>query len=493
MSAEYTKFIERIGLVGIARFVTNFRGLILLPILTKTLGAAGYGVWSQILVTVGLAMPFVMLGLNSAMVRFLPAEKEKKNTAKGIFTVIFTILFVSIIFALSLFLLSDSFARILLKDISVAPLIKIASLLIILEALNQISLEPFRIFGQIRKYSILTILQTFLEIGLVSFLVLSGFGLFGAIVGLLVVRGIILLFSLFFIISQIGFALPDFSILKPYLIFGLPLIPTVIFIIIIASSDRYVIGFFKGAAPVGIYSAAYSIGIMALMFLYPIAYILSPTIFKLFDEKKIDKVKTYLSYSLKYFFLFSIPSVFGLSILAKPILITLTTTEFVSLVTIFIVLLVALSMIFEGIRAIFGEVLMLFKRTKILGGAAITAGLINLILNILFIPYFGIIAAAVTTLISYAILGLTMYYYSRKYMKFEINLSFIMKSILSSIVMVLVIYVFNPTGIIKILLSIGIGTIIYFCVLSFLKGFEKKELKIISEMLKLDKIYERLQ
>ena len=437
-------------------------------------------------------MPFVMLGLNSAILRFLSAEKEKKNTAKGIFTVIFTILSVSIIFALFLFLLSDSFAKILLKDISVAPLIKIASLLIILEALNQISLEPFRIFGQIRKYSTLTILQTFLEIGLVSFLVLSGFGLFGAIVGLLVVKGIILLFSLFFIISQTGFALPDFSILKSYLIFGLPLIPTVIFIMIIASSDRYVIGFFKGATSVGIYSAAYSIGIMALMFLYPIVYILSPTIFKLFDEKEIDKVKTYLSYSLKYFFLFSIPSVFGLFVLAKPILTALATTEFVSLVTIFIVLLVALSMIFEGIRAIFGEVLMLFKRTKILGGAAITAGLINLILNILFIPYFGIIAAAVTTLISYAILGLTMYYYSRKYMKFNINLNFILKSIFASTAMALVVYIFSPVSIIDIFLAIGISVIVYFGLIFLLKGFKKEELKIFSQVLKLNRIYEKL-
>jgi O-antigen/teichoic acid export membrane protein len=135
-------------------------------------------------------------------------------------------------------------------------------------------------------------------------------------------------------------------------------------------------------------------------------------------------------------------------------------------------------MIFEGIRAIFGTALMLFKRTKILGIAAITTGLANLTLNILLIPYFGIITAAITTLISYAILGGTMYYYSRKYIKFEINLNFVIKSILSSIMMASVIYIFNPIGIINILLTIGIGALIYFCLLLLLRGFETKEIRV---------------
>ena len=490
--SEYTLFTKRVGLVGITNLIMNLRGLILIPILTKTLGATGYGAWSQILVTVSLAMPFVMLGLPSAMVRFLPAETENKKIGKGYFTVLFTILFISILFALFLFLSSNSLATLLLKDSSFAPIFKIASALVILEALNQTSLQPFRIFGQIKKDSVLTILQTFVEVGLVSFFVLSGFGLVGAIVSLLITRGFILLLSLCLVISHIGFVFPDFSVLRPYLLFGLPLIPSVVFETIVASSDRYVIGFFMGAAAVGIYSAAYGIGCVILVFLGPISYILSPTVFKSYDEGKIDETKTYLSYSLKYFLMFSIPSVFGLSILAKPMLVTLTTSEFVSL-GVFIIPLVALSMIFEGARAIFGEVLMLFKRTKIFGMASIIAGLVNLVLNIALIPYFGIVAAAITTLISYGILGFIMYYVSRKYMQFEINLKFIIKSVLASGVMVFVIWMLSPIGAVVILLTVGIGAIVYFPVLFLLKGFEKEELKIISEIIGLGRMYERLR
>jgi len=475
--SEHIKFIKRVGLVIITSFVTLLEGLILLPILTKNFGIADYGIWVEIMATISLAMPFIMLGLPSAMLRFLPAEKEKKNTAMGIFTVFFSVLSVSIISALALFLLSDSFANILLKDPSASFFIKIAAVLLVLEALNQTSLVTFRIFEQIKKYSTLIILQTFLEIGLASFLVLSGFGLFGALIAFLIARIIIILFSLFFIISHTGFARPHFSILKPYLIFGLPLILSVFFEVITAAGDRYVIGFFKGAESVGIYSVAYSIGTMAVVLLYPIVSILSPTIFKLFDEKEINKVKTYLSYSLKYFFLFSIPSVFGLSILARPLINALATPAFVSLTSVFIVLLVSISMIFDGFRAIYGTVIMLFKQTKIIGISTAVAGLANLILNILFMPYFGIIVAAITTLISYAILGGTMYYYSRKYIKFEIDWLFIIKSILASIIMIFVIYLINPVGIINILLSVVTGALIYFCLLFLLNGFNTKEIK----------------
>jgi len=41
-------------------------------------------------------------------------------------------------------------------------------------------------------------------------------------------------------------------------------------------------------------------------------------------------MKTYLAYSLKYFLLFAIPSLFGLCILSKQLLLIMTRPEFVA-------------------------------------------------------------------------------------------------------------------------------------------------------------------
>lgn len=489
--SEYRIFIKRIALVGIAKFIIGFRGLLLLPLLTKTIGVAGYGVWSQILVTVGLLTPFMMLNLSSAMVRFLPAEKNNKKVAEGFFSVIFTVLFVSIVFAFVLFLFSNSFANILLRDPSASFFIKLASIFLILEALNQTCLDSFRIFGQIKKYSVLTILQTILEIILVAVLVLSGFGLFGAMMALLIVRIIILLFSLRSIISHIGFFAPDFSVLRSYLAFGLPLLPIGLFDALINSSDRYVIGFFKGAAAVGIYSATYSIGLLAIVFIFPIAYILSPTISKLFDEGKIDKVKMYLSYSLKYFLLFSIPSVFGLTILAKTILKTLTTSEFVLFSSMFIVLWVSLSAVFYGVHVIYGQIIMLQKNTNFfifVFGAGVA---VNLILNIIFVPYFGALAAAIDTLLAYFLVAVITYFKSIQYIKFKVDFLFIVKSILASFIMAVAIYFVNPIGLFKILLTVIGGAVIYFVVLFLLRAFASEEIKIFFSVLEVNNFSEK--
>jgi len=485
--SEHATFVKRIALVGIAQFITGSRGLFLLPILAKTLGPAGYGIWSQILITIGFLVPFATLNLSLAMVRFLSAEKIKENTAKGIFTVVFSTLLVGAVLGLILFLFSGPFATVLLRDPSASLFIKIASVLLILEALNQTCLEPFRMFGHIKKYSILTVLQTVLEIILVLFLVLSGFGLLGALIAFCAVRVIILSFSLSFIVFHAGFSLPDFSILRPYLVFALPFIPAGLLDTFVASSDRYVIGFFKGASMVGIYSAAYNIAFIAGIFVFPICYILTPTIFKLFDEKAISKVKDYLFYSLKYFFFFAIPSAFGITVMARSVLDALTTAEFTSLTTIFVVLLVSLSAIIYGVLTISGEILMMFKDTKFFIIAFGAGAVVNLGLNIIFVPYFGIIAAAAITLISYSLAAVIICWRSSKYMKFDFDFLFVVKSIVASSLMTVAIYVFNPIGIKEILLSIGVGIIIYSGILFSLKGFEKKELEVIGQILKLNK------
>ncbi|NQE44582.1 hypothetical protein C5S31_00995 [ANME-1 cluster archaeon GoMg2] len=51
---EYKLFAQRVGLMGITTLIVNLRGLIFIPILTKTLGASDYGIWAQIIVTSSL-------------------------------------------------------------------------------------------------------------------------------------------------------------------------------------------------------------------------------------------------------------------------------------------------------------------------------------------------------------------------------------------------------------------------------------------------------
>ena len=390
-----------------------------------------------------------------------------------------------------LFFSSVFFADVLIKDVSAVPVFQLASVLLTIQALESLSVNAFRIFGQIKRYSIIMLSKTFLEIGLISTFVLTGYDVVGVIFALIISESVFLLVNLLLIVSHAGFTFPDFSLLRPYLVFGLPIVPIGIFEVVTSSTDRYIIGYFHGASSVGIYSAAYGIGVFASMVGPFIIFILGPTIANLYDKKEIDAVKSHLSLSFKYYLMLAIPSAFGISILAKQLLSILTTQEFAS-ISIYVIPLVASGVIFYGVYGMFGEAIKLSKRTYFITIAMGIAAILNVGLNIITVPYFGLIGAAFSTLLSYALAAGVLFYKSRQCIKFDIKLSFILKSILASGAMTLIIWIFKPVDILTVLISIVIGIIVYFFVLFILKGIEKQEVKTIVYAFGLGRLYEKI-
>ena len=129
--------------------------------------------------------------------------------------------------------------------------------------------------------------------------------------------------------------------------------------------------------------------------------------------------------------------------------------------------------------------LLLNKRTSIFAIVFGSAAIINLVLNFIFIPRWGIIGAASTTVIAYAIASIAIFVKSRQQMKFDIRLDFIVKCIISSCIMILCVWLFNPVGTIKLFISIVFGIVLYFTMLFLLKGFKKGELRTIGNILGL--------
>jgi O-antigen/teichoic acid export membrane protein len=140
-----------------------------------------------------------------------------------------------------------------------------------------------------------------------------------------------------------------------------------------------------------------------------------------------------------------------------------------------VVSVVALGTILFNCNYINGNILLLFKKTKTIALIYGVSALINIVLNIILVPLIGILGAATATLITFAIhlsMGSVVGF---KKLPFDIDLKFIMKSVISSCVMSLMLVVLSPVGVINILISIGIAAIIYFGVMILLRGFTKEE------------------
>lgn len=477
MNRSYKLFTKQVGLVGIIKFIISFRGIILIPILTKTLVTFEYGIWSQILITIALLMPFATLGLGASMGRFISSEIDVKEIQEGFYSIFFTIICTGLLVSLLFFIISDHFASIIIKDISATSILKIAAFLILLASVNQILFTFFIATRKINRYSFFMILGNLLEIGFISYAVISDFGLFGAIIALMAAKLVLFIIMFLSIISKIGFKIPDFSKFKSYLLYGLPMVPNTMFAWIIHSSDQYMIGYFMGSDAVGIYSVAYAVGFTIKMLTVPISLILLPTVSKLWDENQIDEVKIYLKYSLRYFLMITIPSVFGLAILAKEIILILSSREFVS--GAIIIPFVVCGLLFHGIYTIISKILTSALRTDLIAISLGIASAINIALNCILIPIYGILGAAIATLITYAFVGIFVSIISSRYLKLKFDWIFIIKSISASLIMAFILVKLDPTGILGMLTAIIICAIIYFITLYLLKGFNKQEKNIL--------------
>ncbi len=238
-----------------------------------------------------------------------------------------------------------------------------------------------------------------------------------------------------------------------------------------------------GVVSVGFYAPAYSLGGLISFFIYPATFTLSAVLPKLFDEKRMDEVKTHLKYSVKYFLSVAIPSVFGMSILSRQLLIIFSTKEIADSAY-FITPFIALSILLYGVSCFFDQTLVLVKKTKISGAIWLLAAILNVLLNIIFIPIYGILAAAINTLLSYIFVFSSIWYFSFKEIKFEIDWRFVAKSVLASVLMILFVIWLNPAGLSKVLIVIALSVIVYGALMLLFKGVSKNEIYFFKDLIK---------
>jgi O-antigen/teichoic acid export membrane protein len=477
--STYQKFTKYVFFMGLIHVIAALEGMIVLPVITKFLGVASYGIWTQLRGIVTLIVPFIVLALPAALIRFLSAEKNKREIQEGVYSVLVLVFIIAFIIA-SLFVIFSGF---LARFFECSPvLIKIFSLVIILESLNVIILDVLIAFQEMAKYCFFSIFEMIGQILLIVGAVFIGSGLYGVVLSFLLIRLITFLILFIYVLKKICIIFPTFSPIKKYLYFSLPLLGSGLSYWFVASSDRYLINLFWGVIAVGFYAPAYAMGSLLNFFIYPVTLMLTAVLPKLFDEKKMDEVKNHLKYSLKYFLIVVIPSVFGLSVLSRQLLIIFSTKE-IAENAYFITPFIALSILFYGVSCFFCQILVLAKKTKINAMIWAASALLNFGLNLIFIPIFGILAAAITTFLSYLFSFGLIWYFSFKELKFEIDWQFIIKSILASVLMSLFIIQFSSVGLLNALIVIVSAAFIYGILIFLFKGISKKEIYFFKDLI----------
>jgi len=478
--SEYKLFVQRIGLVGITNILVAISGLILLPIITKNFTTSDYGVWVQITTTIALLPNVATLGLPYTMVRFLSAEKDIEKIREGFYSLAGVVLISTTTISLLMLLFSKNIAVALFNGNMNTAILLVP--IIFLACLNAFLLNYFRTFQQMKRYSVFLLIQTYLGLFIASYFAFNGYSITQTAISLLIANTLTFVIMLIFIISKLGFKIPRFQNLREYLSFGVPTIPGNISYWVVDSSDRYVIGMLLGTTFVGYYSPGYTLGNIVIMVLSPFSLLLPAVLPKYYEKNDMEQVQIFLKYSMKFFFLIAIPAAFGLSALSKPILMVIT-TQAIALNGYMITPFIALSALLYGVYGIVSNILVLEKKTKVVGIVWILAAILNLALNIILVPQFGIMGAAVVTLLAYVLAFSITVIYTNRYFTFDFDLGFIVKSTTASALMSLIIFKINPYGILNILITVIICTGIYFALLIILKGIKKEEIGFFKDLI----------
>lgn len=472
---SHRKFVGNIGIVAVINILVALKVIVLLPILTKTLTVEHYGIFSQIMISLGLSTPLVTLGLPYALTRFLAAKTHKRDIQEGIYSILIAVFLFSLAASLLFVIFSPFFSNFL----KIPPLLlKILSITIIFEALNFVFLNALIAFQKIKTYAFIMLFYIISEIFFVTLSLNMGFGVYGAAFAFLIIRIIAFCFLASLAVIHYGISWPKFTGLKEYLKFGVPTTSSDISYWVLASSDRYIIGLLLGIAFVGYYSPAYAMGNLLNFFIFPFTIVLPAILSKQFDSGDISKVKQYLQYSLKYFLIIAVPAVFGLGILSKQIL-TLFTTSEIALHSYFVTPFVAASILFYGVYTFFSQIIYLHKKTKFFGVVWGAVAISSILLNILLIPFFGLLAAAFVTLICYILAFFMIYRYSLQYFTFSIDYVAIIKILLASIVMSVGLMLTNPDNVFTLIIAVFWGIFIYSVCTLMLGTIKRRELDVL--------------
>lgn len=480
----FRDYISDIGLYGIVHFLLPFTGLLTLPLITKFLGVSAYGIYTLVLTTMGILVYFIHLMFPSGLVRFLAGEKDKKTISSTFISALLVALLAEVVVALLMLSLSGMLASNIFHDINAKVYIYLIVIAVFFEASASIFRAYFRILEQIKRYLIYEVLFELIRIGLIAAAVFFGHDVLHVLLAVLLTKVINSGLFLVILLREQGWANPDLKMVKPYLAFGIPLIVPQLMAWVISLSDRYFISYFCGAEAVGIYSAAYGLPSFIGGVNDAIWFVFLPIVFRLWNAGSYEEVKRYFTAAVKLFALFGIPGAFGLVLLANPALTILSTAE-IGQESWKVVPFICLTTFGYAVYGYGADLFLVQRKTRPIAFFMITAAAVNALGNFLLIPRYGILGAAVATLIAYAVMAALSMGMSRRFFTFPVEWTFIGKALLASMVMSVFLWFFRPIQIWEVILSIFIGAVIYFIVLFLIKGFKKEEIEFARRFLRI--------
>ncbi len=419
MSQSYSKsFIKDNAVVIAGHILVYMKGIILMPIIIKTVGVTIYGGFVLLSSVFGIVFGISSFGAGFRARRFLPSTVEMEARRK-LFYPQFLFQMISILLLSLLLILLDRQLNTYIFKNEISYSVWIIPFFLILYFLYSQGSDYFRYTSRVHYMTAATLSFPYVHIGLILlFYYCYRYISINVLVLSQTLSALFIALPCFWIIfREIGVKLNfyNFKELVSDIKLGFPLVLGFIVDFILAGSDRYFIAFYMTVTAVGYYNPGYVLGSLIIFIPKAMGTALPQLLSKAVDNGDEQDAQRMLNYALKIFFLLAIPFIFGSMVLGKSILALLANQD-VAGNAYLVTPIVALGTLFYGLNIILSNVLFVRMKTYAMFKMNLFAATFNLVANLILLYFFrSIIVAAITTFLSYFIAFL----YINKIVKIE--------------------------------------------------------------------------
>lgn len=414
MKNKYKKLSLNVILFSISSFGQKILAFLLVPLYTSYLSLSQYGTIDLITTTINLIIPVLTLNISEAVMRFTIDDKENDDfLSYGLLVIIKGICFLTVLlFVISYMPFAQKYAK----------FFPIVGIIFVLNAIYSLMQNYLRATDNILLMVISSLVNSAVMMGLDIILIAKmNYGIKGyyiaMIVGFIVAIFIMEIGCSFHKHVRIAVFKKNKYIKNECLKYSIPTIFTALAWWINSSLDRYFVTGMCGVAANGIYSIAYKIPTILGVFqsIFTQAWTLSAI--TEFDPNDSD------GFFGKTYELFNFGMIFGTSVimLFNNFLASILYAKEFYVAWKYVPLLLV-SSLFSAMSGYIGGVFSAAKDTKTCAYSTVFSAIVNIILNAILIPYWGVYGAAVATAISYICAWGIRIVVSRRYVRMKISI-----------------------------------------------------------------------
>ncbi|MEJ5250298.1 MAG: oligosaccharide flippase family protein [Armatimonadota bacterium] len=403
------QLVKDSAIYAVGTIASRLVGFIMIPVYTRVLTPADYGIIETIIRLVDIVGLFLALGLAEALLRHYYLAKGEEDRRRLVGTVFTLNLAVVLVGSLLVLPFSSQLAKIAFGHSRYAHYVAVSLVGMLVGSLIELPLTLWRAEGKAWRFTSVSLMKLTTQLATnIVLVVWLRWSVWGVVLSGLI-NAVVWSAVLAVVVRRRYGLCWDLRWIKPVLRYGLPLVPAALSQFVLHFSDRFFLTRYVTESELGLYSLAYRFGMLVNVFYGIIVLAWGPWIFRVgVQEQGTKQIARAASLVLVGFACISV----CISLLSGPVIHLLSSPSFWGAA--FYVPPLTLAYWLFVLQGVSSAGARIANRTDVLGVINVLSAGICLGLSVILIRYYGTWGAIWTTLLSFLVLALGSYAVSQK-------------------------------------------------------------------------------